>query len=246
MYDLGDVSVEAVAVGSLGEWPCIDRPPGDLRLTRPLRFRALNRVDRGAVQCEPRIPAQIRTLARVRHRAEGELSVLEGHLDPGDPRRPVGSHGGNRLVPVPVEEPAYALRELRFRALDVLPRRHAPNIAQATEGKVAGMSKTLRRNYPVRRARASAPPSAHQHRPSADCQAVQPDLRVAPAAPPRSSRGRIQFACGFDVTISEIRVQGSARPGRRCPAAAQYRPGQRVAGAPGLPAGDPAASVAAP
>src|ERR1039457_1464609 len=77
VHDLGDVGIEAVAVGSLGEWPGIDPPPRDLRLTRPLRFRALDRVDRGAVQCEPRIPAQIRTLARVRHRAEGELAVLE-------------------------------------------------------------------------------------------------------------------------------------------------------------------------
>src|SRR6266581_9228621 len=126
VYDLGDVGAEAVAVGSLGEWP---RPPGDLRLTRPLRFRALDRVDRGAVQREPRIPAQVRALARVRHRAEGELAVLEGRLDPGDPRRPVGSQGGNRLVPAPVEEPPHALRELRFRALDVLPRRHTPNIS---------------------------------------------------------------------------------------------------------------------
>ena len=83
VHDLGDVGVEAVAAGSSGERP---GPPGDLRLTRPLRFRAHDRVDRGAVQGEPRIPAQIRPLARVRHRAEGELAVLESRLDPGDPR----------------------------------------------------------------------------------------------------------------------------------------------------------------
>jgi hypothetical protein len=35
---------------------------------------------------------------------------------------------------VSVEEPPHALRELRFGALDVLPRRHAPNIAQVTRG----------------------------------------------------------------------------------------------------------------
>src|SRR5258708_13902721 len=74
---------------------------------------------------------------RVRHRAEGELAVLEGHLDPGDPRRPVGSQGGNRLVSVPVEEPPHALSELRFPALDVLPRRHAPNISQACRPSVS-------------------------------------------------------------------------------------------------------------
>ncbi len=48
VHDLGDIGVEAVAVGSLGEWPGIDRPPRDLRLTGPLRFRALDRVDRKA------------------------------------------------------------------------------------------------------------------------------------------------------------------------------------------------------
>ena len=242
VYDLGDVSVEAVAVGSLGEWPYIDRPPGDLRLTRPLRFRALNRVDRGAVQCEPRIPAQIRTLARVRHRAEGELSVLEGHLDPGDPRRPVGSHGGNRLVPVPVEEPAYALRELRFRALDVLPRRHAPNIAQATEGKVAGMSKTL--SATIRFAARARP--RHPLISIGRAQTARPFNQIcggsggtAALQPGRSSRAAL--------TSRSARSASRALPGRDDAALRpSYRPGQRVAGAPGLPAGDPAASVAAP
>ena len=120
---------------SFGERPGIDRPPGDLRLTRPLRFRALDRVDRGAVQCEPRIPAQIRALARVRHRAKGKLAVLEGHLDPGDPRRPVGSQGGDRLVPVPVEELPHASCELRFRALDVPPRRHGTQYLTGERGR---------------------------------------------------------------------------------------------------------------
>src|SRR5260221_11679454 len=50
VYDVGDVGVKAVAVGSLGEWPGIDRPPRDLRLTRPLAFRALDRVELCAVQ----------------------------------------------------------------------------------------------------------------------------------------------------------------------------------------------------
>ena len=122
----------------------LDRPPRDLRLTRPLRFRALDRVDRGAVQGEPRISTQIRALARVRHRAEGKLAVLEGHLDPGDPRRPVGSQGGHRLVPVRVEEPLNALRKLRPCALDVLPRGHSPNMAQVTACELVAISKTLR------------------------------------------------------------------------------------------------------
>ena len=87
---------------------------------RPPRTAAGSTVSIVALcKCEPRIPAQIRALARVRHRTKGKLAVLEGHLDPGDPRRPVGSQGGDRLVPVPVEELPHASCELRFRALDV-------------------------------------------------------------------------------------------------------------------------------
>ena len=98
-----------------------DRATGDLRLARPLRLGAVDGVDGGAVQGEPRIATEVRALARVRHRAEHELSVLEGRFDPGDPRRPVGAQGGNRLVPVSVEERAHALCELRLRLLDLLP-----------------------------------------------------------------------------------------------------------------------------
>ncbi len=132
MHDLGDVGVEAVAVRSFGDRPGSDRPAGDLRLARPLRLGALDRIDRGAVQGEPRIPAEIRALARVRHRAEDQLAVLEDRLDPGDPRRPVGSQGGKRLVPVSVEQRPHALRELRLGPFDVPPRRHAPMIAPMT------------------------------------------------------------------------------------------------------------------
>jgi hypothetical protein len=64
MHDLGDVGVEAVAVWSLGDRPGSDRSSGDLRLARPLRLGALDRVDRGAVQGEPRIPAQIRASSK--------------------------------------------------------------------------------------------------------------------------------------------------------------------------------------
>ena len=82
MHHLGDVGVVLVAVWSFGNRPRGYRPAGDLRLARPLRLGALNWVDRGAVQGEPRIPAKIRTLARVRHRAETQLTALEGRLDP--------------------------------------------------------------------------------------------------------------------------------------------------------------------
>src|SRR6185312_16724541 len=116
---------EAVALRTLGGRFAGDRPSGDLRLARPLRLGALDRVDRRAVQCEPRIPAQVRTLARVRHRAEDQVAVLEDRLDPGDARRTVSPHGRNRLVPVRVEEPAHPSGELRLGPFDVPPRGHA-------------------------------------------------------------------------------------------------------------------------
>jgi hypothetical protein len=53
VHDLGDVGVEAVAVGSFGDWSGSYRPTGDLRLARPLRLGAFDRVDRGTVQGEP-------------------------------------------------------------------------------------------------------------------------------------------------------------------------------------------------
>ena len=60
MHDLGDVGLEAVTVRSFGDRPGGQRPAGNLRLTRPLRLGTLDRVDRGAVQGEPGIPAEIR------------------------------------------------------------------------------------------------------------------------------------------------------------------------------------------
>src|SRR5262249_23525330 len=39
-------------------------PPGDLRLARPLGFLTLLRVERRAMQGEPRIPPQVRALVR--------------------------------------------------------------------------------------------------------------------------------------------------------------------------------------
>jgi len=129
VHDLGDVGVEAVAVRSFGDRSGGDQPAGDLRLARPLRLGALDRVHRGAVQGEPRIPAEIRALARVRHRAKNQFAVLEDRLNPGNSRRPVGSQGGKCLVPVSVEQCPDALRELWLCLFDILPRRHAPMIA---------------------------------------------------------------------------------------------------------------------
>ena len=113
------------------------------------------------MQCEPRIPAQVRALARIRHRAEGELAVLEGHLDPGDPRRPVGSHGGDSLCLCRSKNSrtrranSGSARSTSFHA--VIP----PNIAQAAEAEPARMSKTVRRTCPVHRARVPVQKSAH-------------------------------------------------------------------------------------
>src|SRR5579859_960097 len=72
VHDLGDVGAEAVSICCLGDRPASDRLARDLRLARPLGLGAFDRVDRGAVQRESRIPAEIRALARVRHGAENE------------------------------------------------------------------------------------------------------------------------------------------------------------------------------
>jgi hypothetical protein len=95
VHGVGDVGAEAVAPGAVRSGG--DRPSGDLRLPRPVRLGALDRVNRGAVQGEPWIPAQIRALARAGHGAEHRLAALEGRLDPGDPRRPAGAYGGDCL-----------------------------------------------------------------------------------------------------------------------------------------------------
>jgi hypothetical protein len=57
---------------------------------------------------------------------------------------------------------------------------------------------------------------------------------LGPAGPQRLRRGSARsairrFGCGFDVTISDICVKRSARPGRRCPAARSVSAGQRLA-----------------
>ena len=75
VHDLGDVGAEAVALRSFADRSGSDRASGDLRLARPLRFGALDGVDRGAVQGEPRIATKIRTLTRVRHRAKDQLAI---------------------------------------------------------------------------------------------------------------------------------------------------------------------------
>jgi hypothetical protein len=77
-------------------------PAGDLRLPRPMRLGTLDRVNRGTVQGELRIPPRSAPCARPVSR-RNQLAVLEHRLDPGDPQRP-GPHRGDRLVPMRVEQ----------------------------------------------------------------------------------------------------------------------------------------------
>jgi hypothetical protein len=86
VHDLGDVGVKEVPVRSVGNRSGSDCTTADLRLARPLRLGTLDRVDRGAVQGEPRIPTQIRTLARVDLRDPATtLYDMAVALPPGDP-----------------------------------------------------------------------------------------------------------------------------------------------------------------
>ena len=113
--DLGNVGKKQVSSRPFTDGSGQNRPPGDLRLTWPPGLLALLRVRPRTMQGEPRIPSQIRTLARARHRPEPELTVGELALDARDPRRAVGPQRRDRLVPARVEEPPYPRRELGLR-----------------------------------------------------------------------------------------------------------------------------------
>src|SRR5690348_10761805 len=76
------------------------------------------------MQGEPRIPPQIRTLARPRDRPAPELTVGELALDARDPWRAVGPQRRDRLVPARIEEPPHPRRELGLGLFHVLPRCH--------------------------------------------------------------------------------------------------------------------------
>src|SRR5262249_60154629 len=84
-----------------------------------------------AMQGEPGIPLQVRTLARSWHRPEPKVTVSELALDARNPRRAVGPQRRDRLVPAGLEEPPYPRRELRLRLLHVLPRHHGHSMAHA-------------------------------------------------------------------------------------------------------------------
>src|SRR6185436_10692484 len=88
-HDLVELGTEQLAGRVALEVPDEDGPAGDLGFAGPLGG-VLGRVDRWAVQREPVIASEIGALPSVGHRAERELAVGELHLDPGDPRRPVG------------------------------------------------------------------------------------------------------------------------------------------------------------
>jgi hypothetical protein len=65
--DLVEVGAEPVAGRSVGERADVVRTSGDLRLAGPPGLGTVDRVDRGAVEGEPRVPAEIRALASARH-----------------------------------------------------------------------------------------------------------------------------------------------------------------------------------
>src|SRR5580693_6540000 len=84
--DLGDIGHKQISSRPFADRSGKNRPPGDLRLARPLGLMAILWVKRRTMQGEPRIAPQIRPLARPRHRAEPELTVSELALDARDPR----------------------------------------------------------------------------------------------------------------------------------------------------------------
>src|ERR1700733_98208 len=120
--DLGDAGVEQVALRTVRELAGVDRPARDLRVARPGPLVTVARIVRGAVQGEPRIPAQVGPLARAHHRPEPQLTAGELRLDPADARRPVGPQGRDRLVPACLEQGPNAPGELRLGPFEVPPR----------------------------------------------------------------------------------------------------------------------------
>ena len=176
---------------------------------------ALDWVDRGAVQSEPRVATEIRALARARHRAKHEFSLFEHRLDTGDPRRPVGSQGRNCLVSVSVERRLHAPGELWLCPFDVPPCRHRPIIASPTDWPPAGMrQRPLGSGCPQRagprRASGSLSPCGH-------C-----GWRLPPrlTACPGEKRGRGEFPMptwlGVRASCSGRRIERRACSRARC------------------------------
>ena len=107
--------------------------PATLASPCPLGLVALRRGHRGAVQGEPGIAVQIGALARLRHRAEGELAFGELHLDPGDARAAIGPQGGDRLVLLRVEQRPHPRGERGLGGFDLAPAGHVRTVARATD-----------------------------------------------------------------------------------------------------------------
>ena len=208
-------ALETVALGSFGDRSGSDHPAGDLRLARPLCLGALDRVHGGAVQGEPRIAAEIRALARVRHRAKNQFAVLEDRLDPGNSRRPVGSHGGQCLVPVRVEQRPHALGELRLCLVDIPPRRHPPMMAPP-----AGRGDNSRgRAWPATGRPARHPFAEQVGDPGP---AHHPSRVPRHAAPAAGERRQYGSTAGASVVLAPMRTAAVSafRPMGRCRAAA--------------------------
>ena len=85
--DLGDRGVELVALRAVGQIPVGTARPAIFASPGHERSAPAGDV-RGAVQGEPRIPAQVGSLARAGHRPEAQLAIGELDLDAADARRP--------------------------------------------------------------------------------------------------------------------------------------------------------------
>src|SRR5260370_25592814 len=76
---LGNVGKEQVPGRAFLDRPGENRPPGDLRLARPLGLLALLRVNHRAVPGEPRAPPQSPSPARPRHRPHLHRTRCDPH-----------------------------------------------------------------------------------------------------------------------------------------------------------------------
>src|SRR4029453_16995954 len=127
--DLGDVGDEHHPVRLLahlvsGHRAAGERSSSDLRLAGPVALLPLPRVEGRTVQGKTWIPLEIRSFACAAHRTEAEIAVRELALDARDTWRTVGAQRCDRLVATGVEQPPHPPRELWFRLLARLPRRH--------------------------------------------------------------------------------------------------------------------------
>ena len=137
---LGDVDAEQVGAGLVagaqlleqGRVVDLDRPAGQLGVAGP-GGRVVGRVDRGAVEGQPGVAAEVEGLAGPRHHAQPQLPVGDGGLDPADPGRAVPAQGGQGLVLVGVEGRPGPTGQLGGGRLDLAPGRHGQSLRAASD-----------------------------------------------------------------------------------------------------------------